>query len=113
MSRCAIHADGRAHSHRQERAKVIVDNTVGVWQESMQRKKHCGTSLNFSRISSVTVGPPRTASYCWRARLPVRQGLRSQLRMFVGLGAARVRDLLLQARNIAPAIIFMDEFARK
>jgi cell division protease FtsH len=29
--------------------------------------------------------------------------------MFVGVGAARVRDLFEQARNVAPAIIFIDE----
>jgi cell division protease FtsH len=29
--------------------------------------------------------------------------------MFVGVGAARVRDLFEQARNLAPAIIFIDE----
>jgi len=29
--------------------------------------------------------------------------------MFVGVGAARVRDLFEQARQVAPAIIFIDE----
>ncbi len=29
--------------------------------------------------------------------------------MFVGVGAARVRDLFEQARKSAPAIIFIDE----
>ena len=29
--------------------------------------------------------------------------------MFVGVGAARVRDLFEQARHHAPAIIFIDE----
>jgi cell division protease FtsH len=29
--------------------------------------------------------------------------------MFVGVGAARVRDLFEQARNVAPAIVFIDE----
>merc|ERR1712070_62500 len=29
--------------------------------------------------------------------------------MFIGVGAARVRDLFTQARQMAPAIIFIDE----
>jgi cell division protease FtsH len=29
--------------------------------------------------------------------------------MFVGVGAARVRDLFKQARESAPAIVFIDE----
>ena len=29
--------------------------------------------------------------------------------MFVGVGAARVRDLFEQAKNNAPAIVFIDE----
>jgi cell division protease FtsH len=33
----------------------------------------------------------------------------SFVEMFVGVGAAQVRDLLAEARNRAPSIVFIDE----
>ena len=62
---------------------------------------------------SVRPGPARR---CWRERSPARPGSpffsisgSEFVEMFVGVGAARVRDLFEQARQHAPAIVFIDE----
>ena len=53
---------------------------------------------------------------CWRAPSPARRACpffsisgSEFVEMFVGVGAARVRDLFEQARKAAPCIIFIDE----
>ena len=59
---------------------------------------------------------PAPARPCWRAPSPARPGVTflsisgsEFVEMFVGVGAARVRDLFEQARKMAPCIIFIDE----
>jgi cell division protease FtsH len=64
----------------------------------------------------LLVGPPGTGktllarAVAGEARVPVFSISGSEfVEMFVGVGAARVRDLFDQARQHAPAIIFIDE----
>lgn len=64
----------------------------------------------------LLVGPPGTGktllakATAGEAHVPFFETSGSEfIEMFVGVGAARVRDLFVQARKAAPAIIFIDE----
>ena len=64
----------------------------------------------------LLVGPPGTGktllakAVAGEAKVPFFSISGSEfVEMFVGVGAARVRDLFEQARGKAPAIIFIDE----
>jgi cell division protease FtsH len=64
----------------------------------------------------LLVGPPGTGktllakATAGEARVPFFETSGSEfIEMFVGVGAARVRDLFEQARKVAPAVVFIDE----
>jgi cell division protease FtsH len=115
------------------RAKVYVMHETGVnfadvagvdeaKQELMEVVDFLKHPEDFSRLGAHTpkgvllVGPPGTGktllakAVAGEAGVPLFSMSGSEfVEMFVGVGAARVRDLFEQARRTAPAIIFIDE----
>jgi cell division protease FtsH len=95
------------------------DEAIGELQEIIQFLK---TPERFANLGGripkgvLLVGPPGTGktllakATAGEAHVPFFETSGSEfIEMFVGVGAARVRDLFEQARNAAPAIIFIDE----
>ncbi|MEO8444054.1 MAG: ATP-dependent zinc metalloprotease FtsH [Gammaproteobacteria bacterium] len=96
-----------------------VDEAKAELQEIISFLKDPGA---FGRLGArmpkgvLLVGPPGTGktllakAVAGEAKVPFFSISGSEfVEMFVGVGAARVRDLFEQARNQAPAIIFIDE----
>ena len=95
------------------------DEAIGELQEIIQFLK---TPEQFSQLGGripkgvLLVGPPGTGktllarATAGEANVPFFETSGSEfVEMFVGVGAARVRDLFEQARKVAPAIVFIDE----
>ncbi len=115
------------------KAKVYVEKETGVTfadvagdDSAKQELKEVVSFLTdrdqFSRLGArvpkgiLLVGPPGTGktllarAVAGEARVPFFSISGSEfVEMFVGVGAARVRDLFEQARKVAPCIIFIDE----
>src|SRR3954447_5396284 len=115
------------------KAKVYVESDTGVTFEDVagvdEAKDELREIVNFlknpgdySRLGGrmpkgvLLVGPPGTGktllakAVAGEAKVPFFSISGSEfVEMFVGVGAARVRDLFAQAREKAPAIIFIDE----
>jgi cell division protease FtsH len=95
------------------------DEAIAELQEIIQFLK---TPEEFARLGGripkgvLLVGPPGTGktllakATAGEAGVPFFETSGSEfVEMFVGVGAARVRDLFEQARQAAPAIVFIDE----
>jgi cell division protease FtsH len=95
------------------------DEAIAELREIIQFLK---TPDLFSRLGGkipkgvLLVGPPGTGktliakATAGEAHVPFFETSGSEfVEMFVGVGAARVRDLFEQARRVAPAIVFIDE----
>jgi cell division protease FtsH len=95
------------------------DEAIAELQEIIQFLK---TPARFARLGGkipkgvLLVGPPGTGktliakATAGEAQVPFFETSGSEfVEMFVGVGAARVRDLFEQARQVAPAIVFIDE----
>jgi cell division protease FtsH len=95
------------------------DEAIGELREIIQFLK---TPAQFARLGGripkgiLLVGPPGTGktllakATAGEAQVPFFETSGSEfVEMFVGVGAARVRDLFEQARKVAPAIVFIDE----
>ncbi|THB76225.1 MAG: ATP-dependent metallopeptidase FtsH/Yme1/Tma family protein [Desulfobacteraceae bacterium] len=108
-----------------EDVKVRFDNVAGV-DESKQELEEVLNFLKeperFTRIGGqiprgiLLVGPPGTGktllakAVAGESRVPFFSLSGSEfVELFVGMGAARVRDLFQQAKQKAPCIIFIDE----
>ncbi len=95
------------------------DEAIAELREIIQFLK---TPEKFARLGGripkgvLLVGPPGTGktllakATAGEAQVPFFETSGSEfIEMFVGVGAARVRDLFDQARAVAPAVIFIDE----
>jgi cell division protease FtsH len=95
------------------------DEAIAELQEIIQFLK---TPQRFARLGGripkgvLLVGPPGTGKTLIAKATAGEAGVRffetsgsEFVEMFVGVGAARVRDLFEQARKAAPAIVFIDE----
>ncbi|WP_374565824.1 ATP-dependent zinc metalloprotease FtsH [Nitrosomonas sp.] len=115
----------RAKVFVEKETKVTFDNVAGVDEakdELMEIINFLKNPADYGRLGGrvpkgiLLVGPPGTGktllarAVAGEAGVPFFSISGSEfVEMFVGVGAARVRDLFEQARQMAPAIIFIDE----
>jgi cell division protease FtsH len=115
----------KAKIYVQTDTKVTFDDVAGVDEAKDELKEivdFLKDPVDYSRLGGhmpkgvLLVGPPGTGktliarAVAGEAQVPFFSISGSEfVEMFVGVGAARVRDLFEQARKHAPAIIFIDE----
>lgn len=115
----------KAHIHADDGPKVTFEDVAGVSEakvELMEVIKFLKNSDYYQSLGGqmpkgvLLVGPPGTGktllarAVAGEADVPFFSISGSEfIEMFVGVGAARVRDLFEQARKKAPCIIFIDE----
>lgn len=128
-----MHTSGGMMSVGKSKAKVYVeadtqvtfDDVAGVDEAKEELKEVVNFLKNadqYGRLGARTpkgillVGPPGTGKTLFARAVAGEAGVpffsisgSEFVEMFVGVGAARVRDLFDQARQKAPAIIFIDE----
>jgi len=120
-------------SFGKSRAKLVADRDVGVTFDDVAGCDEAKTELReivdflrdpapFQALGAhipkgvLVVGPPGTgktliaSAVAGEAKVPFFSLSGSDfVEMFVGVGAARVRDLFIQAKALAPCIVFIDE----
>ncbi len=125
--------DGGIISFGKSKAKIYIENEINVTfkdvagvEEAVEELKEIIEFLkypdNFTRLGAkipkgvLLVGPPGTGKTLLARAVAGEAGVpfisisgSSFVEMFVGVGAARVRDLFAQAEKMAPCIIFIDE----
>ena len=115
----------RAKIYAEESVKVTFDDVAGVDEAKEELAEIIGflrEPERYGRLGArlpkgvLLVGPPGTGktllakAVAGEAGVPFFSISGSEfVEMFVGVGAARVRDLFVQARARAPCIIFIDE----
>ncbi len=118
---------GKSHAKVfvEKETKVTFDDVAGVdeaKEELVEIINFLKNPVDYGRLGGrapkgiLLVGPPGTGNtllaraVAGEAAVPFFSISGSEfVEMFVGVGAARVRDLFEQARQLAPAIIFIDE----
>lgn len=115
----------KAKIYMEEELEVTFDDAAGVdeaKQELVEVIEFLKEPGRFTRLGGMMprgillVGPPGTGKTLLAKAVAGESGVpffslsgSEFVEMFVGLGAARVRDLFVQARQKAPCIIFIDE----
>ena len=125
MSQGFLNLGGKVHIHPESLPPVTFDDVAGAEEAKMELKESVDFLLDPSRIQKLggrmpkgvlLVGPPGTGktllarAVAGEAKVPFFNISGSEfIEMFVGVGAARVREMFEQARAKAPCIIFIDE----
>ena len=120
-----LNLGNKIHIHQDTQAKITFSDVAGVDSAKQELKESIDflkTPEKFQRLGGrmpkgvLLVGPPGTGktllarAVSGEAQVPFFNISGSEfIELFVGVGAARVRELFVQARNQAPCIIFIDE----
>lgn len=125
MSKGFLNLGNKVHIHPDSLPKVTFDDVAGTEEAKMELKESVDFLQDPTRIQRLgghmpkgmlLVGPPGTGktllarAVAGEAGVPFFNISGSEfIEMFVGVGAARVREMFEQAREKAPCIIFIDE----
>ncbi|MFI3185017.1 MAG: ATP-dependent zinc metalloprotease FtsH, partial [Methylococcaceae bacterium] len=120
-----LNLGNKIHIHQDTQAKISFNDVAGADSAKQELKESIDflkTPEKFQRLGGrmpkgvLLVGPPGTGktllarAVSGEAQVPFFNISGSEfIELFVGVGAARVRELFIQARNQAPCIIFIDE----
>ncbi len=120
-----LNIGNRVHIHAETRVDVTFDDVAGAEEAKEELKEVIDFLKDPARIQSLggrmpkgvlLVGPPGTGKTLLARAVSGEAGVpffsisgSEFIEMFVGVGAARVRDMFDQARTKAPCIIFIDE----
>lgn len=120
-----LNLGNKIHIHQDTQAKITFNDVAGAdsaKQELNESIDFLRTPEKFQKLGGrmpkgvLLVGPPGTGktllarAVSGEAQVPFFNISGSEfIELFVGVGAARVRELFVQARNQAPCIIFIDE----
>jgi cell division protease FtsH len=115
----------RARVYAEQDTKVTFDDVAGVDEAKAELREVVSflkDPASFGRLGAhlpkgvLLVGPPGTGKTLLARAVAGEAGVpffsingSEFVELFVGVGAARVRDLFVQARQTAPCIIFIDE----
>ncbi len=125
MGQGFLNIGNKVHIHETNLPKVTFADVAGAEEAKVELKESVEFLKDPSKIRSIggrmpkgvlMVGPPGTGktllarAVAGEAEVPFFSISGSEfIEMFVGVGAARVRELFEQARKKAPCIIFIDE----
>ena len=120
-----LNLGNKIHIHQDTQAKITFNDVAGVDSAKQELKESIDflkTPEKFQRLGGrmpkgvLLVGPPGTGKTLLARAVSGEAGVpffnisgSEFIELFVGVGAARVRELFIQARNQAPCIIFIDE----
>ncbi len=125
MNQGFLNIGNKVHIHPESLPKVTFDDVAGAEEAKLELKEGVDFLKDPTRIQRLgghmpkgvlLVGPPGTGKTLLARAVAGESGVpffnisgSEFIEMFVGVGAARVREMFEQAREKAPCIIFIDE----
>jgi len=125
VSRAFDFGKSRAKIYTEDKPKVTFDDVADAKEAKEELKEIVDYLKNPQKYASIgarvpkgvlLVGPPGTGKTLLARAIAGEAGVpfisisgSEFVEMFVGVGAARVRDLFEKAKKLAPAIVFIDE----